>query len=211
MKHVMCFGDSNTWGFIPGSGARYDEHTRWTGVLADELGDSWRIHEEGLNARESAFDSPYKPFLNGLTALPTALVSQKPLDLLIIALGTNDLKTHTVRESCLGVERLIRCAQTMDALYPAGTPVFAKGPKILVVSPVAITSESPDDALCGKYKESLLFPKAMAAICTACGVQMLDAQQFAEPSPVDGVHMEPKDHHALGLAIAQQVRRMMED
>lgn len=54
MKHVLCFGDSNTWGFIPGTCKRYDEHTRWTGILQDELGADWRIHENGQNGMNPA-------------------------------------------------------------------------------------------------------------------------------------------------------------
>ena len=63
MKHVLCFGDSNTWGFIPGTCKRYDEHTRWTGILQDELGADWRIHENGQNGRTTVFPEPSKNFM----------------------------------------------------------------------------------------------------------------------------------------------------
>lgn len=68
MKHVLCFGDSNTWGFIPGTCKRYDEHTRWTGILQDELGADWRIHENGQNGRTTVFPEPGKNFMTGLGA-----------------------------------------------------------------------------------------------------------------------------------------------
>ncbi|HCJ89535.1 MAG TPA: arylesterase, partial [Clostridiales bacterium] len=90
MKHVLCFGDSNTWGFIPGTCKRYDEHTRWTGVLQDELGADWRIHENGQNGRTTVFPEPSKNFMTGLGALPYALDTLRPLDAIIIMLGTND-------------------------------------------------------------------------------------------------------------------------
>lgn len=215
MKHILCFGDSNTWGYIPGQGVRYDEHTRWTGVLADALGPEYCIHEDGLNARLSCFDSPMKPFLNGLQTLPGVLWAQKPLDLVIISLGTNDLKTHTAAQSAGGVANLIGYAMTMDARYPASQPVFTGGPKVLVISPiqvgVALPEVAPDDELAGAHEQSLLFPEKFAAMCAAYGVPMLDAQQIAEPSPIDCVHMSPEGHHALGLAVAAQVRALLAD
>lgn len=80
MKHVLCFGDSNTWGFIPGTCKRYDEHTRWTGILQDELGADWRIHENGQNGRTTVFPEPGKNFMTGLGALPYAMDTLRPLD-----------------------------------------------------------------------------------------------------------------------------------
>ena len=212
MKHVLCFGDSNTWGYIPGQGRRYDEHTRWTGVLAQALGPDWCVHEDGLNARTTVHDSPFKPFLNGLAALPVALWAQKPIDVLVLSLGTNDLKTHTAAQAAAGVASLVTCAQTMDARYPSGQPVFTNGPKILVISPIAVGEGlevmNPDDELGGKYAQSLLFPEKFAAMCAGLGVELLDAQQYAQPSASDGVHMTPEGHRALGLAVAGRVRDM---
>ena len=34
MKRILCFGDSNTWGFAPKDGYRFDENTRWTGPVS---------------------------------------------------------------------------------------------------------------------------------------------------------------------------------
>ena len=214
MRHVLCFGDSNTWGFIPGSGQRYEEHTRWTGVLADLLGEGWRVHEDGLNARTSAFPSPFKPFLNGIDALPIALWAQKPIDVLVIALGTNDLKTNTARHAASGVARLVAYAKAMDTLYPSATPVFRDyTPRILVISPIAIGENldhmNPYDELAGKHMESLAFPAAFADIVAPLGVTVLNAQRYAEPSPVDCVHMSPESHRALAQIVADAVRQLM--
>lgn len=141
MKHILCYGDSNTWGFIPGTGERYDERTRWTGILASLLGEGWCIHEDGLNARTSVFDVPFKPFLNGLPTFPAALVAQKPLDAVVISLGTNDLKYTNAIRSAEGVREYVHLANAIDVRYPAGTPVFPRGVKILVISPIAIESD----------------------------------------------------------------------
>lgn len=215
MKHILCYGDSNTWGYIAGQGTRYDERTRWTGVLAEALGEGYCIHEDGLNARTTVFDSPYKPFLNGLASLPASLWAQKPIDLLIISLGTNDLKEHTASQAANGAGALVSYAQSMDTLYPSGTPVFRNGPRILVISPILVGEDlpnvNPDDELAGAYAQSLLFPEKYAAMCAARGVDMLDAQKLAQPSPVDCVHMTPDGHRALGLAVAAWVRTHLPD
>lgn len=211
MKHILCFGDSNTWGYTPGSGVRYGEHTRWTGVLQDLLGEGFRVHEDGLNARTTVYDSPYKPFLNGLPALQMALVSQKPLDALVLSLGTNDLKEHTAAQSANGLIRLIRTAQTFDLLYPGAEPVFrGERPRILVVSPIAIGETATGDL--GLHRgEAANFPWAYAAACTECGVPMLDAQRIAAPSRTDGVHMDADNHRALAAAVHQTLLTLLED
>ena len=107
MKRILCYGDSNTWGYTPITGVRYDEHTRWTGRLQDVLGEDYCVQEEGLNARTSAFDDPFKPYLNGKDMLEGILVSAKPLDVLVISLGTNDLKFTAAEGSRDGLARIL--------------------------------------------------------------------------------------------------------
>ena len=85
MKHILCYGDSNTHGYIPGGG-RYDDDTRYTGILAKLLGSDYRIIEEGLNSRTSSFDDPFEPYKNGMDCLVPCLDSHKPLNLTILML-----------------------------------------------------------------------------------------------------------------------------
>ena len=91
-KHILCFGDSLTWGFRPGLATRFDEDERWTGVLRRELGEEYCVHEDGISGRTSVFEDPYVPWRCGKDALGYTLMSQKPLDLVILMIGTNDLK-----------------------------------------------------------------------------------------------------------------------
>ena len=102
MKHILCYGDSNTHGYIPGGG-RYDDDTRYTGILAKLLGSDYRIIEEGLNSRTSSFDDPFEPYKNGMDCLVPCLDSHKPLDLTILMLGSNDMKVYfspSVEKNC---------------------------------------------------------------------------------------------------------------
>lgn len=61
MKNVMCFGDSNTYGYDPagmrdGTAVRYAQDVRWCGVAQRDLGEGWHVIEEGLNGRTTVRD-----------------------------------------------------------------------------------------------------------------------------------------------------------
>lgn len=90
-KRIVCFGDSNTWGYIPITGERYDESIRWPARLQEKLGyQDYTVVEEGLTGRTTVFDDPFDPELNGLKTMPAVLRSAAPIDVLVFMLGTND-------------------------------------------------------------------------------------------------------------------------
>ena len=91
---VLCYGDSNTWGYIPVTGGRYAPTVRWTGVMAEQLGPQFSAIEEGQSGRTTVWDDPLEGDKNGLRYLPACLESHMPLDLVILMLGTNDLKAR---------------------------------------------------------------------------------------------------------------------
>ena len=68
-KNILCFGDSNTWGYIPGTGERYAPEVRWPGVMAAALGAGYHISEDGLNGRTTGFDFPWADCRGGLGLL----------------------------------------------------------------------------------------------------------------------------------------------
>ena len=94
MKTILCFGDSNTWGYSPAGGPRFDIHTRWAGVLRDTLGESHHIIEEGLCGRTTVLDDAIEggAIKNGKRYLPACIHSHCPFELFVLLLGTNDLK-----------------------------------------------------------------------------------------------------------------------
>ena len=108
MKRIMCYGDSNTWGNIPGVGTRYPEDIRWTGVVSGLLGPEYTIIEEGLNGRTTSFDDYYVEYRNGRKGLGYALCAHAPIDLIVISLGTNDLKYTGAVGSYKGLDELLR-------------------------------------------------------------------------------------------------------
>ena len=107
---ILCFGDSNTFGYIPGRGGRYDRHTRWPGRLQELLGSAYQVIEEGLCGRTTAFDDVTEPGRSGLDRIRDAVGKNEPLDLLIIVLGSNDCKAQfqaSAEEITKGLERLL--------------------------------------------------------------------------------------------------------
>jgi lysophospholipase L1-like esterase len=93
MQHILCFGDSNTWGYIPGTGERYDKEIRWPALTQLLLNNEFTLYEAGLSGRTINSDDASRDFRNGSKLLNLYLESCRPLDLVIIMLGTNELSS----------------------------------------------------------------------------------------------------------------------
>ena len=211
MKNILCFGDSNTWGFTPGTGVRYAPDVRYTGVLQAALGADYRVIEDGSNARTTVDEDPWTPWRLGKEALPIALVAHKPLDLLILNLGTNDLKFTDAYGASKGAETLISLTTLVQARKESSL-VFPNGIQILLVSPIEmdpVVANDPFGSLRNGAEESKKFAYYYQHVAEAKGVHFFDAATAAVPSKVDGVHMEPESHRALGLALADKVREIL--
>ena len=134
MKNILCYGDSNTFGFTL-HGGRHPYDVRWTGRLQLALGPAYRVIEEGCGGRTTVFEDPIDLGRNGRTSLPVCLASHNPLDLVILMLGTNDMKHYFQNNAWSigqGVAQLLHLIQT----YPYAPNYSA--PKVLVVSPIHI-------------------------------------------------------------------------
>ncbi len=135
MKHLLCFGDSNTWGYVPGSGQRFPLQVRWPGVLQARLGSRWRVIEEGLNGRTTIHQDPERDGRNARLFLGPLLESHAPLDLLILMLGTNDLMpcyASSAADVAAGVGILL------DIVATSGAGPSATAPAVLLVAPPRI-------------------------------------------------------------------------
>lgn len=212
MKNILCFGDSNTWGYTPGTAVRYESSVRWTGVMQNELGADYRVLEDGLNARTSVYEDPWSPWRLGKDALPVTLVAQKPLDLLVLMIGTNDLKFVDAYAAAKGAETLISIAQMVQARKESSL-VFPNGLKVLLVSPILLdpcVANDPYGTLRNGAEESTRFAHYYRHVAESKGVYFFDAATVAKPSKIDGIHMEPESHLALGKALADEVRRILE-
>ncbi len=210
-KEILCYGDSNTWGYMPGGVGRYGEDVRWTCLLQRLLGDAYRVQEDGINGRTTAFDDPEAPFRNGLEGLGFALLSGKPLDLVIIMLGTNDLKFVTANRSAAGAKLLIEMLQAANEKYPASTPVFRDETRILLISPIEIGGNAVSEGDYFDIEQSRMFAAEYEALAREMHVHFLDAAKVASPCPIEGTHMLPEGHAALAAAVAQKVRDILEN
>jgi lysophospholipase L1-like esterase len=211
MKSVLAFGDSLTWGAIAGPRTRHPHDVRWPNVLAAGLGGKARVIEEGMNGRTTVFPDPTAmPERNGAVALPILLMSHHPLDLLIIMLGTNDIKfANRCRafDASMGMARLIEI--TKQFVYNADY----RAPQILVVSPPhLVKSADPwffelwDHAI----DESMLLAKHYKAVADEGGCHFFDAAIAAVADPVDGGHLDATNTRKLGEALVPVVKRILE-
>ena len=117
MKTILCYGDSNTWGYNAVLGGRFAYEIRWTTRVAEFLGKDYRIIDEGLCGRTTSFDDPLTYGLNGLSTLEPIIKSHSPLDLLVVMLGTNDCKGYfgaTARNIMEGLRRLVLQVRFLD-------------------------------------------------------------------------------------------------
>lgn len=212
-RTVVCYGDSNTWGYTPGSGVRFDEKTRWTGRLQTLLGEEYCVAECGMNARTTSFDDPFRDYLNGRHGLVHCMVAAKPVDLLIISLGTNDLKYGTVYRSAKGLDALLDVAVHANTYMPGSSPVYRDEPRILVISPIALHEELdrkfPGHEMNGKLDDSRKFAAVYREVCQKWQVYFLDAAQTASASEIDCVHMDAVSHAALTEEVYHTVQKIM--
>ena len=213
-KRIVCFGDSNTWGYKPGVGGRFDEDTRWTGRLATMLGDDYRVLECGINGRTTSFDEPFRDCRNGCKGLAYSMEEHRPFDLLIISLGGNDLKYEGAMGACRGLRAILRVALNSGINNSFNRSAFRGGKtRILVISPIpfdeSISKRNPDHFFANKVEISRRFAELYGPICKEFGVEMLDAAQIAQPSPLDCIHMDAEGHRAIAEAVYKKVLEML--
>lgn len=207
MKTVLCYGDSNTWGYEPGTARRLPRGVRWPGVAAADLGSGFHLIEEGLNARTTVLDDPTRPGRNGLTYLRPCLESHAPLDLVVLMLGTNDLK-HRFGLGAYDIAANAAMLVTTVQQTPCG--VGGVAPPVLLVSPVAIGELSNlADLFAGAGPKSRELARHYKTFADQAGCRFLDAATVVEADPADGVHLSTAAHAVLGKAIAAAVRDIL--
>ena len=212
-KRILCFGDSNTWGYIP-TGGRYDDETRWPMRMQKLLGDGYTVIEEGFNGRTCVFDDPVEGgYKSGAIYLPPCLMTHSPLDAVVIMLGTNDLKqrfgmsARTVGEGMMQLVKLTR----IYAVDGEGNP-----PRIVMVSPPPILDnlmQAGHGPCFGLQAIPISYDlsKEYARVAKLLRCNFFDAADYAEVSSIDAVHMTRNGHLKLGEAMANYIREMFGD
>lgn len=214
MKTILAYGDSLTFGAnpVPG-GARHAYEDRWPTTLEASLGGQARVIAEGLGGRTTASDDWYSVAdRNGARILPTLLESHSPLDLIIIMLGTNDLKPAicgSALEASFGMRRLVQLIRG----HAAGKGDTA--PQIILVAPPLICASDNADMI-GHFgglqhglEQSRQFAGHYARRAQEWSTGFFDASTVAVASPLDGVHLDPANTRAIGTGLAPLVKSLL--
>lgn len=209
---ILCYGDSNTFGATPYSRTermnRFAHDDRWPTRLEQVLGDGFQVIAEGLGGRTTVHPDPVEgEYRNGLLTLVATLESHKPLDMVILKLGTNDLKHRFAlmpSDIAKGCGRLIRTIRATDCSQRPS------GPLILLIAPPPI-EEVGDMAemFTGGRQKSLGLAAAYDKIAREHGVAFLDAGQHITVAPEDGIHYSAETQISLGEVVAAKVQDML--
>lgn len=212
-KRVICFGDSNTWGYIPVTGQRYDETIRWPARLQEKLGyKDYTVVEEGLTGRTTVFDDPFDPELNGLKTMPAILRSAAPIDMLVFMLGTNDFQSNIPAGNPISTARAVQ--YMLETARSLGVDRPGEKMKILLISPVEIT----EDRLTFKENDvtdqtsinnSRKLGKHLRIVADQLGVEFIDAAKYIKPGKVDGVHLDEAGHAKMAELVYEMVHTML--
>ena len=211
---ILCYGDSLTWGWIGVDHAvpttRYPKNERWPHIMLDELGDGYEVIEEGLSGRTTAVADPLDPRLDGSAYLPACLASHLPLDIVILMLGTNDMKTYFARsafEIAAGMAKLLGIVQ----LSAGGVGTAYPAPRCLIVAPPPI-GEPPDPWFASLFKGAqqtgVELAKHYEDLASFAKVDYLNAGSVVQTGGKDGIHFSLENNRALGSAVAAKIREM---
>lgn len=207
--NILCYGDSNTYGFNPGPDSyRYPYEKRWTSILAEKLGDKYCVSPEGMNGRTTAFDRPGEPWKNGRRSLISCLATHKPVDILVMMLGTNDCNARlglTARDIASGMENLVIITEE-KSLQTQGYV-----PEIIIVAPGAIRSdyhgkpfedELDDYSVKKSHQIALLYEKVAAEH----NCRFIDATETAEVSEIDCIHLSEQGHIDIAELLYKEIK-----
>lgn len=207
MHQVLVYGDSLTWGIIPGSRRRLPFDARWPGVMEHTLIDAGRkvrVIEDCLNGRRTVLEDPFKPGRNGLMGIEQRIEINSPLAVVVVMLGTNDFQSmhlHTAWHAAEGVAAIVRAIR--GAPIEPGITV----PKVLVVAPPPIQEPKGPIALkfAGAPAKCVGLAEEFRRVAVEVDCDFFDAGSVTGSSAMDGIHLDADQHAVLGRSLAQVV------
>ena len=210
-KTILCYGDSNTYGYVPETGMRYPRDVRYPGRLQLLLGNEYTVIEEGCNGRTTIHDDPIDGWKNGLDYLRPCLNSHKPVDIVIMMLGSNDLKETfhlTAGQIAEGAGVLVDVIKTFTAEKQGYVPV------IILVSPPEIGAGIKSSPFYGAFYESAIeeskkFAACYMAVAEEKGCVFFDAAKSIRPSETDSLHLTPEGHRVLAEELTKMVKSLL--
>lgn len=208
MRTILYYGDSNTWGSAPETGERYPAHVRWPGVMGRVLGEGYRVIKEGLSGGATLWDDPIEgAHKNGRTYLTPCLESHRPLDLVVLMLGTNDLKT---RFSASASDIAQSAARLAGGIQHSGCGPQGGAPKVPLISPPSVGHLTEMAEMFERSEEkSRRFEEHYRRFAGQYGCEFLAASEVVFSSDVDGIHLKASEHDKLGEAVANRVGALL--
>lgn len=213
MKRIMVYGDANCWGFSPfedTQGQRYDGKNRWPSIMKSILGMDFEVIEENICGRTTVFDDPFNANKNGIKTLDACLMSHSPLDLVIIMLGTSDLKCfYKVNPIIITKGLSLIC----DKILAFGAGPDGGSPKILIISPVEIEKDIKNSAFGYEYddkasKYSKELKQYFYQLAQEYELEFLAACDYVHASEEDSLHLTPQGQRDLASAVAAKVKEI---
>lgn len=205
---ILCYGDSNTWGRDPKEkGSRYPATVRWTGLLQKKLGDKYEIVEEGLSGRTTVLDQDEREGKNGKTYLKPCLETHNPLDIVILFLGTNDLKEQfhqSPQDIVSNIEVLVHMIKEF------AWSKERKSPRIILVSPPFVDESVPGTQkdYKGAEEKSKQLGSLYQKVAEQNGCEVIDSAKIVAPSKSDGYHLDPEAHAKISDVLESKIQEM---
>lgn len=205
--HILCYGDSNTWGWPPSGWGRHPQDQRWPGVLETSLGDGYHIIEAGEPGRTTISD--LEIFGEEDAVLSRQINSGTRVDLVILMLGTNDIIARSAQTadditSDLGV--LVSLIQAgKEGREPAA-------PQVLIISPPQLEQDTAaqfaglNEIMVDKSHQ---LSELYQGLAEGKGCAYFDAAEVIRSSSIDGVHLDSDAHITLGQALAPICRKLL--
>lgn len=204
MKKILCFGDSNTYGFIPQSGLRYDINTRWTGILQTLCNNEFEITEAGCNNRTAFIDNPAGINQTGYKILPEYLKTNF-FDIIILAIGINDLQRFfnpTLNEFEQGMEKLIQITRNLSPKS-----------KIILICPSKLNLAGINNGIFSYQFDKISVEKSgklspiYKSLAEKYKCHFIDLNNIVEVSPLDGLHFSPKSHKTIAENLYKNLKQ----
>jgi len=209
MINILCFGDSNTWGYDPETQTRFSKKIRWTGILQKLLGTYFNVIEEGLNGRTTNVNEKeehdlgyFRPYRSAMDLLSILIETNSPLDLIIVMLGTNDLKTNFNQSADMIAENMrLVCESIISNDY-------FQSKSIILVAPTHINENSPNllDSFVGTTSASQSFSNSCKKISDDLDLYFLDASESVIINEIDGLHWDANQHNDFAKVVCQKIK-----
>jgi lysophospholipase L1-like esterase len=206
VRTVLCFGDSNTWGFDPATAERFPREIRWPGRLQSLLGPEWHVVEEGLPGRTATLESPVAVGKNGLPYLGPCLDSHAPLDVVLIALGTNDLAE---RYGLTATDAARACALLAHVVSTSAAGIGGRAPLPVLLCPPRVGETTWNEDWIGAPSKSAVLPERFRAVAEEGGFDLIDLGEATSFSDLDGIHLDADGHAAVADLVARELARLL--